>query len=154
MSRKHLHRFVLMRISSRFRIKEKWQTGKMANDSDNSSSQVKISTVDVEKLSQETRDHVKFKGTVINSCPNNKTIKTCNWINLAKFRDSQPFQDHSVRYTTAELSAPIKIVEHVKLNEEFEFNSPNELNSWNSKEWISWHWSNTNLVCRPAANEQ
>jgi hypothetical protein len=38
-------------------------------------------------------------------------------INLHQFRDSQSFQDRNVRvrYTNAELSAPLKFVEHAEL---------------------------------------
>jgi hypothetical protein len=43
---------------------------------------------------------------------------------LGKFRDSQSFQDRNirVRYTTAELSAPIKIIEHAELTVTDEWN--------------------------------
>jgi hypothetical protein len=45
-------------------------------------------------------------------------------INLGKFRDSQSFQDRNirVRYTTAELSAPIKFLVHTELNVTDEWN--------------------------------
>jgi hypothetical protein len=46
-------------------------------------------------------------------------------INLGKFRDSQSFQDRNirVRYTIAELSAPIKIMEHAELTVTDEWNN-------------------------------
>jgi hypothetical protein len=46
-------------------------------------------------------------------------------INLAKFRDSQTFQDRNVRvrYTNAELSAPIKIMEHAEMTVTDEWNN-------------------------------
>jgi hypothetical protein len=46
-------------------------------------------------------------------------------INLDKFRDSQSFQDRNVRvrYTTAELSAPIKLMESARLTVTDEWNN-------------------------------
>jgi len=46
-------------------------------------------------------------------------------INLAKFRDSQSFQDRTirVRYTNAELSVPIKFTEHAELTVTNEWNN-------------------------------
>jgi hypothetical protein len=81
---------------------------KMANESDGSS-QVEITKVDVEKLLQESRNHVQWDEEKFVPKP-----MQLSRINLAKFRDSQSFQDRHVRvrYTTAELSAPIKFLEH------------------------------------------
>ena len=64
----------------------------MASDSDNSSSQVKIVTVDVEK-NYYKKDYEIFKGTEINSCPNNNINnknmqKSVVNLNLVKIRDS------------------------------------------------------------------
>jgi hypothetical protein len=46
-------------------------------------------------------------------------------INLHQFRDSQSFQDRNVRvrYTNAELSAPLKFVEHAELTVVDEWNN-------------------------------
>ncbi len=58
-------------------------------------------------------------------------------INLAKFRDSQSFQDRNdrVRYTTAELSAPIKIMEHSELTVTDEWNNLKGELKGLKKEW-------------------
>nr|CAH0106534.1 unnamed protein product [Daphnia galeata] len=49
-------------------------------------------------------------------------------INLGKFRDWQSFQDRNVRvrYTNAELSAPIKFIEHAELTVTDEWNNLKE----------------------------
>jgi hypothetical protein len=49
-------------------------------------------------------------------------------INLSKFRDPQSFQDRNIRirYTTAELSATIKITEHAELTVVNEWNNLKE----------------------------
>jgi hypothetical protein len=84
---------------------------KMANESDGCR-QVEITKEDVEILLQESRNHVQWDGEKFVPKP----IQLSR-INLGKFRDSQSFQDRNirVRYTTAELSAPIKIMEHAEL---------------------------------------
>ncbi len=81
----------------------------MAKDSDRSR-RVKISKEEIAKLLQESRNHVEWDGEKF-------VPMQLSRINLAKFRDSQSFQDRNVRvrYTTAELSAPIKILEHTEL---------------------------------------
>ncbi|XP_046637877.1 uncharacterized protein LOC124316153 isoform X2 [Daphnia pulicaria] len=91
---------------------------KMANESDGSS-QVEITKEDVEKLLQESRIHVQWDGEKFVPKP-----MQLSRINLAKFRDSQSFQDRNirVRYTTAELSAPIKFLVHTELNVTDEWN--------------------------------
>jgi hypothetical protein len=85
---------------------------KMANESDGSS-QVEITKEDVEKLLQESRNHVQWDGEKFVPKP-----MQLSRINLGKFHDSQSFQDRHVRvrYTTAELSAPIKFLVHTELN--------------------------------------
>jgi hypothetical protein len=92
---------------------------KMANESDGSS-QVEITKEDVEKLLQESRNHVQWDGEKFVPKP-----MQLSRINLAKFRDSQSFQDRNVRvrYTTAELSAPIKFLEHAELTVTDEWNN-------------------------------
>jgi hypothetical protein len=86
-------------------------SGKLSNDSDRSR-RVEISEEDVEKLLQESRNHVEWDGEKFVPKP-----MQLSRINLAKFRDSQSFRDKNVRvrYTTAELSAPIKFLEHTEL---------------------------------------
>ncbi len=81
---------------------------KMANESFGSS-QVEITKEDVEKLLQESRNHVQWDGEKFVPKP-----MQLSRINLGKFRDSQSFQDRNIRlrYMTAELSAPIKFFEH------------------------------------------
>jgi hypothetical protein len=85
-----------------------------------SSSQVEITKEDVEILLQESRNHVQWDGEKFVPKP-----MQLSKINLAKFRDSQSFQDRNirVRYTTAELSAPIKIMEHAGLTVTDEWNN-------------------------------
>ncbi|XP_046645607.1 uncharacterized protein LOC124336048 isoform X4 [Daphnia pulicaria] len=86
-------------------------SGKLSNDSD-SSRRVEILKEDVKKFLQESRNHVEWNGEKFVPKP-----MQLSRINLAKFRDSQSFQDRNirVRYTNAELSAPIKIMEHAEL---------------------------------------
>ncbi|XP_046637878.1 interaptin-like isoform X1 [Daphnia pulicaria] len=95
---------------------------KMANESDGSS-QVEITKEDVEKLLQESKNHVEWDGEKFVPKP-----MQLSKINLGKFRDSQSFQDRNirVRYTTAELSAPIKIMEHAELTVVNEWNNLKE----------------------------
>ncbi|XP_046645616.1 uncharacterized protein LOC124336056 isoform X2 [Daphnia pulicaria] len=92
---------------------------KMANDSDGSR-RVEISKEEIAKLLQESRNHVQWDGE--NFVPKPMQLSR---INLAKFRDSQSFQDRNVRvrYTTAELSAPIKFLEHAELTVTDEWNN-------------------------------
>ncbi|XP_046655021.1 uncharacterized protein LOC124348791 [Daphnia pulicaria] len=86
-------------------------SGKMANDSD-SSRWVEMWKEDVEKLLQESRNYVRWNGEKFVPKP-----MQLSKINLGKFRDSQSFQDRTVRvrYTNAELSVPIKFMEHAEL---------------------------------------
>jgi hypothetical protein len=95
---------------------------KMANESDGSS-QVEITKEDVAKLLQESRNHVQWDGEKFVPKP-----MQLSRINLGKFRDSQSFQDRNVRvrYTTAELSVPIKIMEHAELTVVNEWNNLKE----------------------------
>ena len=92
---------------------------KMSNDSD-SSRRVEILKEDVEKLLHESRNHVEWDGDKFVPKP-----MQLSRINLAKFRDSQSFQDRNVRirYTHAELSAQIKFMEHAKLTVTDEWNN-------------------------------
>jgi hypothetical protein len=91
----------------------------MANNSDGSS-QVEILKEELEVLLKESRNHVQWDGEKF--IP--KAIQLTR-INLEKFRDSQSFQDRNVRvrYTTAELSVPIKIMEHAELTVVNEWNN-------------------------------
>jgi hypothetical protein len=91
---------------------------KLANNSD-SSRRDEILKEDVEKLLQESRGHVQWDGEKFVPKP-----MQLSRINLGKFRDSQSFQDRNVRvrYTNAELSAPIKFVEHAELTVTDEWN--------------------------------
>ena len=69
---------------------------------------------EVEKILQESRDHVLFDEEKFVPKP----MKLAR-INLSKYREShQSFQDRNVlvRYTNAELSAPIKFLEHAEFN--------------------------------------
>jgi hypothetical protein len=97
-------------------------SGKMAQDSD-SSRRVEIMEEEIAKLLQESRDYVQWDGEKFVPKP-----MQLSRINLAKFRDSQLFQDRNirVRYTTAELSAPIKIMEHAELTVVNEWNNLKE----------------------------
>lgn len=90
----------------------------MANDSD-SSGRVEISK-DVKKLLQECKNHVQWDGEKFVPKPTQLSK-----INMGKFSDSQSFQNHSVRvrYTSAELSASIKFVEHAELTVTDEWNN-------------------------------
>jgi hypothetical protein len=92
---------------------------KMTNESDGSS-QVEISKEEMAKLLQESRNHVQWDGEKFVPKP-----MQLSRINLGKFRDSQLFQDRNVRvrYTTAELSVPIKIMEHGELTVTDEWNN-------------------------------
>jgi hypothetical protein len=83
---------------------------KLANNSD-SSQRDEILKEDVEKLLQQSRGHVQWDGEKFVPKP-----MQLSRISLCKFRDSQLFQDRNVRvrYTNAELSAPIKFVEHAE----------------------------------------
>jgi hypothetical protein len=94
-------------------------SGKMAQDSD-SSRRVEISKEEMAKLLQESRDNVEWDGEKFVPKP-----MQLSRINLAKFRDSPSFQDRNVRvrYTTAELSAPIKFLEHAELTVTDEWNN-------------------------------
>jgi hypothetical protein len=94
-------------------------SGKLSNDSD-SSRRVEIWKEDVGKLLQESRNHVEWDGEKFVPKP-----MQLSRINLAKFRDPQSFQDRNlrVRYTSAELSAPIKFVEHAELTVTGEWNN-------------------------------
>jgi hypothetical protein len=94
-------------------------SGKMAKDSDRSR-RVEISKEEIAKLLQESKNHVQWDGEKFVPKPMHLSR-----INLAKFRDSQSFQDRNVRvrYTTAELSAPIKIMEHSELTVTDEWNN-------------------------------
>ncbi|XP_046658052.1 uncharacterized protein LOC124352561 isoform X4 [Daphnia pulicaria] len=97
-------------------------SGKMAQDSD-SSRRVEIMKEEIAKLLQESRDYVQWDGEKFVPKP-----MQLSRINLGKFRDSQSFQDRSVRvrYTTAELSAPIKFLEHTELTVTDEWNNLKE----------------------------
>ncbi len=94
-------------------------SGKMAIDSDRSR-RVEILKEDVEKLLQESRDLIQWDGEKFVPKP-----MQLSRINLGKFRDSQTFQDRNVRvrYTNAELSAPIKFLEHAELTITDEWNN-------------------------------
>ncbi|EFX62967.1 hypothetical protein DAPPUDRAFT_119666 [Daphnia pulex] len=94
-------------------------SGKMAKDSDRSR-RVEKSKEEMAKLLQESKNHVQWDGEKFVPKP-----MQLSRINLAKFRDSQSFQDRNdrVRYTTAELSAPIKIMEHSELTVTDEWNN-------------------------------
>jgi hypothetical protein len=97
---------------------------KMANESDgSSSSQVEITKEEMAKLLQESKNHVQWDGEKFVPKP-----MQLSRINLGKFRDSQSFQDRNVRvrYTTAELSAPIKFLEHTELTVVNEWNNLKE----------------------------
>jgi hypothetical protein len=91
----------------------------MAIDSDRSR-RVEILKEDVEKLLQESRNHVEWDGEKFVPKP-----MQLSRINLGKFRDSQSFQDRNVRvrYTNAELSAPIKFTDNTKLAVTDEWNN-------------------------------
>jgi hypothetical protein len=93
--------------------------GKLANNSD-SSRRVEVMKEDVEKLLRESRNHVQWEGEKFVPKP-----MQLSRINLGKFRDSQSFQDRNVRvrYTNAELSAPIKFMEHSELTVTDEWNN-------------------------------
>ncbi|EFX70320.1 hypothetical protein DAPPUDRAFT_257277 [Daphnia pulex] len=85
--------------------------GKLANDSVSSRS-INILKEEVKKLLQESRDHVQWDGEKFVPKP-----MQLSRINLCKLRDSQSFQDRTVRirYTNAELSVPIKFMEHADM---------------------------------------
>jgi hypothetical protein len=95
-------------------------SGKLANTSDTFSLRVESLKEDVEKLLRESRNHVQFDGEKFVPKP-----LQLSRINLGKFRDSQSFQDRNVRvrYTNAELSVPIKLMEHAELTVTDEWNN-------------------------------
>ncbi len=97
-------------------------SGKLANESDNSR-RVESSKEDVEKLLQESKNHVEWDGEKFVPKP-----MQLSRINLGTFRDSQSFKDRNVRvrYTNAELSAPIKFMEHAELTVINEWNNMKE----------------------------
>jgi hypothetical protein len=78
---------------------------------------------DVEKLLQQSRNHVQWEGEKF--VPKHIQLSR---INLVKFRDPQSFQDRNVRvrYTNVELSAPIKLMEHAELTVTDEWNNLKE----------------------------
>ncbi|XP_046456425.1 repetitive organellar protein-like isoform X2 [Daphnia pulex] len=93
-------------------------SGKMWNDSFSRPSE--ILTAEVENILQKSRNHVQWDGEKFVPKP----IQLSR-INLDTFRDSQSFQDHNIRvsYTTAELSAPIKVMERARLTITDELNN-------------------------------
>ena len=95
----------------------------MADTSDTFSVRVESLKEDVEKLLQQSKNHVQFDGEKFVPKP-----LQLSRINLGKFRDSQSFQDRNVRvrYTNAELSAPIKLMEHAELTVTDEWNNLKE----------------------------
>jgi hypothetical protein len=97
-------------------------SGKLANDSD-SSRRVEILKEDVAKLLVESKNHVQWDGEKFVPKP-----MQLSQINLVKFHDSQSFQERNVRvrYTNAELSAPIKLMEHAELTVTDEWNNLKE----------------------------
>jgi hypothetical protein len=97
-------------------------SGKLADTSD-ISLRVESLKEDVEKLLRESRNHVQFDGEKFVPKP----IQLSR-INLGQFRDPQSFQDRNVRvrYTNAELSAPIKLMEHAELTVTDEWNNLKE----------------------------
>jgi hypothetical protein len=105
-------------------------SGKIANDSDRSR-RVEISKEEIAKLIQESRDNVEWDGEKFVPKP-----MQLSRINLGQFRDSQSFQNKNVRvrYTTAELSAPIKFLEHTELTVTDEWNNlKKELEGFSNK---------------------
>jgi hypothetical protein len=94
-------------------------SGKLAKDSDNSR-RIESLKEDVEKLLQESKNHVQWDGEKFVPKP-----MQLSKVNLGKFRDSQSFKDRNVRvrYTNAELSAPIKFMEHSELTVTDEWNN-------------------------------
>ena len=97
-------------------------SGKLAKDSDNSR-RIESLKVNVEKLLQESKNHVQWDGEKFVPKP-----MQLGRINLGQFRDSQSFKDRNVRvrYTNAELSAPIKFMEHSELTVTDEWNNLKE----------------------------
>jgi hypothetical protein len=91
-----------------------------ANDSDSSRWWKEMWKEDVKKLLQESRNQVQWDREKFVPKP-----LQLSRINLAKFRDSQSFQDRTirVRYTNAELSVPIKFTEHAELTVTNEWNN-------------------------------
>jgi hypothetical protein len=108
-------------------------SGKMWNNSVSGPSE--ILTADVEKLLQESRDHIQWDGEKFVPKP-----MQLSRINLDTFRDSQSFQDHNIRvnYTTAELSAPIKVMERARLTITDELN-----NLKDELKGFCWHFDET-----------
>jgi hypothetical protein len=105
-------------------------SGKIANDSDRSR-RVEITKEEIAKLIQESRDNVEWDGEKFVPKP-----MQLSRINLGQFRDSQSFQNKNVRvrYTTAELSAPIKFLEHTELTVTDEWNNlKKELEGFSNK---------------------
>ena len=81
------------------------------------------------KLLQESKNHVQWNGEKFIPKP-----MQLSRINLGKFRDSQSFQDRNVRvrYTNAELTVPIKFMEHAELTVTDEWNNlKDELKGFN-----------------------
>jgi hypothetical protein len=88
----------------------------MTNDSENSY-QVQILKKDVEKLLQESRNHVQWDGEKFVPKPTQLSK-----INLDIFRNPQSDHKVRVRYTSAEMSAPIKFMQHTELTVVNEWN--------------------------------
>jgi hypothetical protein len=97
-------------------------SGKLAKDSDNSR-RIESLKENVGKLIQESKNQVQWDGEKFVPKP-----MQLGRINLGQFRDSQSFKDHKVhvRYTNAELSAPIKFMEHAELTVTDEWNNLKE----------------------------
>ena len=91
---------------------------KLENNSD-SSHGIEILKEELEKLLEESRIHVQWDGEKFVPKP-----LQLSRINLDKFREPQSFQDRNfrVRYTTADLSVPIRFMEHAELT---------VINEWN-----------------------
>jgi hypothetical protein len=84
----------------------------MINDSNNSHP-FTILKENVKKLLLESKNHIQWDGVKFIPKP-----MTLSKINLSKFSDSHSFQDRNVRvrYTNADLSVPIKFMQHAELS--------------------------------------
>jgi hypothetical protein len=107
---------------------------KMTNDSNNSHP-FTILKENVKKLLLESKNHIQWDGEKFIPKP-----MTLSKINLSKFSDSHSFQDRNVRvrYTNADLSVPIKFMQHAELAVVNEWsNLKDELQGLEKVFWIS-----------------
>lgn len=105
--------------SKRLEDKSDWSNLIKANLASDFSRHGSTSNEGLNKFHEESKDHVQWDGEKFVPKP-----MQLSRINLAKFRDTQSFQDKkvTVRYTTAVLPTPINFVENAGLTVTDEWN--------------------------------